>query len=245
MLCVSSLFALTSSLSRWLLSRSSVAILLLPSCFFAPRFSVGKLDVSRTRFLFWDLGGAASLRVLWDKYYSESHAILYILDSSSDSLRIDEAVREVRKLARDKDLREAPIIVLANKMDRKDAQGTEGIVAALGLPPSASIVTAAETKGGLRPSTATAASNGNAAATAALSSSSSSSPSVSSPSLASPASASASSSAASAGDAFDGHLVKVLPVSALTGQGVAKVIEMLQQILPSCPRTQRMAAEKI
>ena len=223
-LCWATLFVFSRG-AWWLLSRSLVLC------------AVGKLDVSRTRFLFWDLGGAASLRVLWDKYYSESHAILYLLDSSSDSLRLSEAVSEVRRLALDKDLREAPIIILANKMDRKDAQGTEGIVAALGLPPSASIVTDVAAKGGLRASTA--------AATGSAVASSVPSPSVASPASAAAAASSSSSAASAVPDPFAGHLVKVLPVSALTGQGVAKVIEMLQQILPTCPRTQRMAAEKI
>ncbi len=74
--------------------------------------NIGKLDVvgSRVRFLFWDLGGQASLRVLWDKYYSESHAVIWILDST-DPGRMSEAAREIQRVARDKDLVEAPIIV--------------------------------------------------------------------------------------------------------------------------------------
>jgi ADP-ribosylation factor related protein 1 len=33
--------------------------------------------------IFWDLGGQAGLRSIWDKYYAESHAILYVVDSSA------------------------------------------------------------------------------------------------------------------------------------------------------------------
>jgi GTPase SAR1 family protein len=35
--------------------------------------------------IFWDLGGQAGLRSIWDKYYTESHAILYVVDSSTAS----------------------------------------------------------------------------------------------------------------------------------------------------------------
>lgn len=31
----------------------------------------------------WDLGGQAGLRSIWDKYYAESHAILYVVDSGA------------------------------------------------------------------------------------------------------------------------------------------------------------------
>ena len=33
--------------------------------------------------ILWDLGGQAGLRSIWDKYYAESHAILYVVDSST------------------------------------------------------------------------------------------------------------------------------------------------------------------
>ncbi len=101
--------------------------------------NIGKLDVgSRVRFLFWDLGGQASLRVLWDKYYSESHAVVWIVDSA-DRNRLGEAAREIERIARDKDLKEAPIIVLANKQDRADALTMDDIALALGLPPGAAL----------------------------------------------------------------------------------------------------------
>ena len=33
--------------------------------------------------ILWDLGGQAGLRSIWDKYYAESHAIMYVVDSST------------------------------------------------------------------------------------------------------------------------------------------------------------------
>lgn len=39
------------------------------------------LQAHQAPLIFWDLGGQAGLRSIWDKYYAESHAILYVVDS--------------------------------------------------------------------------------------------------------------------------------------------------------------------
>jgi len=40
--------------------------------------------------MFWDLGGQEELQSLWDKYYAESHGIIYLIDSA-DKNRIEES----------------------------------------------------------------------------------------------------------------------------------------------------------
>ena len=44
--------------------------------------NIGKIDIAGIRLNFWDLGGQEELQSLWDKYYAESHAVIYIVDSS-------------------------------------------------------------------------------------------------------------------------------------------------------------------
>lgn len=34
--------------------------------------------------IFWDLGGQAGLRSIWDKYYAESHALVFVVDSGEE-----------------------------------------------------------------------------------------------------------------------------------------------------------------
>ena len=51
---------------------------------------VGSITISNIKLNFWDLGGQQELQSLWDKYYSESHALIYIIDSS-DTERFDES----------------------------------------------------------------------------------------------------------------------------------------------------------
>lgn len=44
--------------------------------------NIGKIDVGKMRFNFWDLGGQEELQLLWDKYYAECHAVVYMIDSA-------------------------------------------------------------------------------------------------------------------------------------------------------------------
>jgi ADP-ribosylation factor related protein 1 len=52
--------------------------------------NVGRFEAFNTSLVFWDLGGAASLRSIWEKYYAETHAIIYVVDAA-DEERFDEA----------------------------------------------------------------------------------------------------------------------------------------------------------
>ena len=44
--------------------------------------NVGRLKAFNADFMFWDLGGQAGLRSIWEKYYSDSHAVLLVVDAS-------------------------------------------------------------------------------------------------------------------------------------------------------------------
>ena len=41
--------------------------------------NIGKVDIGRVRLNFWDLGGQEELQSLWDKYYAECHAVIYMI----------------------------------------------------------------------------------------------------------------------------------------------------------------------
>jgi ADP-ribosylation factor related protein 1 len=160
--------------------------------------NLGKLDVNRVRFIFWDLGGQQSLRVLWDKYFAEAHAIVYILDAT-DTSRLEESAHEIAKVLQDKDLSDAPLVVLANKQDLKHALEVDTLAKLLHLPDTAIAP--------LAPS---------AAASSSIASSSASS------------------------STYADHVVRILPISALNGQGIAKAMDFLLEVLPKSRRTQRL-----
>ena len=53
-----------------------------------------RAQVRRCKLICWDLGGQAALRAIWEKYYSEAHGLIYVVDAA-DTERIDES-RNVR-----------------------------------------------------------------------------------------------------------------------------------------------------
>ncbi len=68
----------------------------------------------------WDVGGQSSLRPMWDKYFSEAHAVVFVVDAS-DHARMEEARTTFHQMATDPRLVGAPILLLCNKMDKPDA----------------------------------------------------------------------------------------------------------------------------
>jgi len=44
--------------------------------------NVGRLEAHDSSLIFWDLGGQKNLRGIWDKYYDETHAIIFVLDAA-------------------------------------------------------------------------------------------------------------------------------------------------------------------
>ncbi|CAI4229004.1 unnamed protein product [Auanema sp. JU1783] len=87
-------------------------------------------------FLFnaFDMSGQSKYRTVWESYYSKCHAIMFVVDSS-DRLRMAVARDELWILLDHKDIntKKVPILVLANKMDEKDAMTSAEITASLGL----------------------------------------------------------------------------------------------------------------
>ena len=71
---------------------------------------------------FWDLGGLERLRPIWLKYYRESHGIFFVVDSM-DETRIDEARVVCNRVLANADLQNAPVLIVANKIDESGPEG--------------------------------------------------------------------------------------------------------------------------
>uniref|UniRef100_A0A803KA07 ADP ribosylation factor related protein 1 n=1 Tax=Xenopus tropicalis TaxID=8364 RepID=A0A803KA07_XENTR len=78
--------------------------------------AVGTIDVGKVRLMFWDLGGQEELQALWDKYYAESHGVIYVIDST-DETRLSESKLAFERMISSESLEGVPILVLANKQD--------------------------------------------------------------------------------------------------------------------------------
>lgn len=88
--------------------------------------NIGSIDVHRVSLNFWDLGGQTELQSLWDKYYAECHAIIYIVDSS-DRERMDESKKTFEKMICNENLAGIPLLILANKQDIPDCMGVRDV----------------------------------------------------------------------------------------------------------------------
>ena len=79
--------------------------------------NVGRIEAYNCMIIFWDLGGQVGLRSIWDKYYDEAHAIVYVVDSA-DGARLAESKKALDAVLGHPDLSYAPLLVLANKQVR-------------------------------------------------------------------------------------------------------------------------------
>lgn len=78
------------------------------------------------------VGGQDKIRKLWKYYYAGTDALIFVVDSS-DRDRISEAAEELHYLLRADELRNAVLLVFANKQDMPKALTVAEIVTELGL----------------------------------------------------------------------------------------------------------------
>ncbi|CAL9732707.1 ADP-ribosylation factor-like protein 3 [Monosporozyma unispora] len=75
---------------------------------------------------FWDVGGQESLRSMWSEYYSQCHAVIFVVDST-DRSRIDEWKHTLTSIMMDDEIESVPVLMLANKQDRPDRMEIQDI----------------------------------------------------------------------------------------------------------------------
>lgn len=64
----------------------------------------------------WDVGGQDKIRPLWRHYYSGTQGLIFVVDSS-DTARLEEARSELHKIINDREMKDALLLVFANKQD--------------------------------------------------------------------------------------------------------------------------------
>ena len=89
----------------------------------------------------WDVGGQDKIRPLWRHYYKGTDAVIFVVDSN-DQERIDDssgqnasmpASEELHSMLQDDELRNAVLLVLANKQDLPRAMSVDEVTQRLSL----------------------------------------------------------------------------------------------------------------
>lgn len=80
----------------------------------------------------WDLGGQTSIRPYWRCYYSNTSAVVFVVDST-DKDRISIASKELHMMLKEEELRNSALLVFANKQDQEKAMTISEVSEALKL----------------------------------------------------------------------------------------------------------------
>ncbi|GFX38830.1 ADP-ribosylation factor-like protein 1 [Trichonephila clavipes] len=95
-------------------------------------FNVEQVTYKNLKFSVWDLGGQTSIRPYWRCYFSNTDAIIYVVDSA-DRDRVGVSKHELVSMLKEDELKKAILVVLANKQDVEGALTVPEVHQALGL----------------------------------------------------------------------------------------------------------------
>ena len=68
-----------------------------------------------------DVSGKDKSRPLWSRYFSDTLALIWVVDSTDD-VRLQLCKQELRRLMREPELSKAIILVYLNKQDLRDGE---------------------------------------------------------------------------------------------------------------------------
>merc|ERR1712224_1143587 len=95
-------------------------------------FNVETVEYRNLKFTVCDVGGQDKIRKLWRHYYTGTQGLIFVIDSS-DPDRIEAACEELSKMLADEEMKDAVLLVFANKQDLPRAMSPKDITEKLCL----------------------------------------------------------------------------------------------------------------
>ena len=89
--------------------------------------NVEELTYNNVKFQAWDLGGQSTTRSVWDVYYMNTDAVVFVIDSQDDEFS-EDSKEEFHKLILNPNLKNALILIFANKQDLPGAKPINKII---------------------------------------------------------------------------------------------------------------------
>ncbi|KAK1801889.1 hypothetical protein P4O66_022523, partial [Electrophorus voltai] len=81
-------------------------------------FNVETVEYKNISFTVWDVGGQDKIRPLWRHYFQNTQGLIFVVDSN-DRERVNEAREELMRMLAEDELRDAVLLVFANKQARR------------------------------------------------------------------------------------------------------------------------------
>merc|ERR1740127_145651 len=95
-------------------------------------FNVETVEHKNINFTVWDVGGQDKIRPLWRHYYQNTQGLIFVVDSN-DRDRVEDAREELSKILNEDEMRDAVLLVFANKQDLPNAMAAAEVTEKLGL----------------------------------------------------------------------------------------------------------------
>ncbi|XP_037624476.1 ADP-ribosylation factor 4-like [Sebastes umbrosus] len=95
-------------------------------------FNVETVEYKNISFTVWDVGGQDKIRPLWRHYFQNTQGLIFVVDSN-DRERVAESAEELRKMLGEEELKDAVLLVFANKQDLPNALTVHDLTEKLGL----------------------------------------------------------------------------------------------------------------
>lgn len=95
-------------------------------------FNMRKVTKGKVTIKLWDLGGQPRFRSMWERYCRAVSAIVYVVDAADyDNLSVSRS--ELHDLLSKPSLSGIPLLVLGNKIDKKEALTKQAFIDEMGL----------------------------------------------------------------------------------------------------------------
>jgi len=95
-------------------------------------FNIETVQYKKINLTMWDVGGQDKIRPLWGHYFSNTNAVIFVLDSN-DKERIGDARDELKRIMQDDRLKDKNFLVFANKQDLPNAMSAPEMTDKLAL----------------------------------------------------------------------------------------------------------------
>jgi small GTP-binding protein len=95
-------------------------------------FTLDTVEVGKLRLQIWDLGGQSDLRPFWRLYYGNTNGVVFVIDSA-DRERMELCKQELIALLKEEELKDVPLVIMANKQDLDSAMDAKEVHERLAL----------------------------------------------------------------------------------------------------------------